>query len=277
MSESLSIIITHYKTPHLLKLAIRSIMETCKELDYEIIVSDAETQHETAEMLADEFPKVRHLAFNDNVGYAHLVNSGIGNSQSDYVLILNADIVLLKDTAKKIIEYLRDNEKVGIVGPKLLNFNGTHQYSCFKFYKPITVIARRTLLAKTTFGAKIIKEFLMEDELAVNYDKPIAVDWLMGSALCAKRSAISKVGPMDESFFMYFEDVDWCRRFWENDFAVVYLPDALAYHYHQKASHTGRGILDILSNKQTRIHAASAYKYFRKYKNKPVPSVKLYK
>src|SRR3989344_7020013 len=178
MPTVLSIIITHYKTPHLLKLAIRSIKETCKELDYEIIVSDAETQYETTEMLTDEFPEVRHLAFKNNVGYAHLVNSGIKNSQSEYVLILNADIVLLKDTAKILIDHLKNNEKVGLVGPKLLNFNGTHQHSCFKFYKPLTVVARRTFLAKTTFGAEAIREFLMEDELAVNYDKPLAVDWL---------------------------------------------------------------------------------------------------
>ena len=275
MSKVLSIIITHYKTPHLLKLALRSIKETCKEINYEIIVSDAEAQHETIEMLADEFPEVKHHAFKDNVGYARLVNSGIKNSQSDYVLILNADIVLLKDTAKTLIEYLKNNEKVGLVGPKLLNFSGTHQHSCFKFYKPFTVMARRTFLAKTTFGAEAIRKFLMEDELAANYNKPLAADWLMGSALCVKRSAMNKVGLMDERFFMYFEDVDWCRRFWENGFAVVYLPQALAYHYHQKASHTGRVILDIINNKQTRIHAASAYKYFRKYKNKPVPSAKL--
>jgi len=227
----------------------------------EIIVSESEVQDETKEILEHEFPHVKHLAFTENVGYAKLVNGGILNSQGEYILILNADI-------------LTKHDEVGMVGPKLLNFNDTHQYSCFKFYRPFTVIARRTFLAKTYFGKKEIKSFLMLNELNKNANKPLTVDWLMGSIICVKRSAVNKVGLLDERFFMYFEDVDWCRRFWENGLQVIYYPKAQAYHYHQKASDAGRGMLDVFFNKQTRIHASSAIKYFKKYRGKSMPALR---
>ncbi|HEY4496549.1 MAG TPA: glycosyltransferase family 2 protein [Candidatus Paceibacterota bacterium] len=270
----LSIIITHYKTPHLLKLSLRSIEETCKDMKPEIIVSESEVQDETKEILEHEFPHVKHLAFTENVGYAKLVNGGILNSQGEYILILNADIVLLDNTVEFLVDFLTKHDEVGMVGPKLLNFNDTHQYSCFKFYRPFTVIARRTFLAKTYFGKKEIKSFLMLNELNKNANKPLTVDWLMGSIICVKRSAVNKVGLLDERFFMYFEDVDWCRRFWENGLQVIYYPKAQAYHYHQKASDAGRGMLDVFFNKQTRIHASSAIKYFKKYRGKSMPALR---
>ncbi len=271
----LSVIITHYKTPNLLRLCLRSVQETCAGIDTEILIGDSEAQDETGEMLADEFPAVRHLAFADNVGYARLVNAGLRESTGEYILILNADIVLVRNAPATLIDFLSAHPRAGMAGPKLFNFNGTHQYSCFRFYQPFTVIARRTILGKTRPGIESIKKFLMVDELAASGAQSLPVDWLMGSALCIKRSAYDAVGGLDEGFFMYFEDVDWCRRFWENNYAVVYVPSATAYHYHQKASNAGRGIFDIALNRQTRIHASSSFRYFRKYWNKPVPPARL--
>jgi len=96
------------------------------------------------------------------------------------------------------------------------------------------------------------------------------VDWLMGSALMVKMEAIKKVGLLDERFFMYFEDVDWARRFWENGYKVVCFQKAQMYHYHYKSSDKGRGALDLFFNKQARVHLESALKYFWKYRHKKI-------
>ena len=92
-------------------------------------------------------------------------------------------------------------------------------------------------------------------------------DWLMGSVLMVRREAINKIGPMDERFFMYFEDVDWSRRFWHNDYKVIYYPESVAYHYHQRESNSKLGILDAIFNKKTRWHIKSAISFFWKYRD----------
>lgn len=98
-----------------------------------------------------------------------------------------------------------------------------------------------------------------------NLNEIQAADWIMGSALFVRKSAIDHVGLMDENFFMYFEDVDWCRRFWENGYKVIYYPYARMYHYHIRASKRWGGALDVL-NPKTWMHIKSAFYYFKKYK-----------
>ena len=156
--------------------------------------------------------------------------------------------------------------KAAVVGPKLFNFDGTLQYSCFRFYKLSTIFFRRTFLGRLKFAKKAIAKFLLIDKNIHAAVDPMEVDWLMGSAMMLNRRAMERVGFMDERFFMYFEDVDWCMRFWEAGFKVFYLPSAVFYHYHQKASFRF-GVFDILLNKMTLVHIASAVKYFWKHRN----------
>ncbi len=96
-------------------------------------------------------------------------------------------------------------------------------------------------------------------------DKTMEAEWLMGSAIMASKKAIEKVGLMDEQLFLYMSDVDWARRFWENGFKVVYYPLSKMYHYHRRESKGGLGPLDILFNKQSRLHFIDALRYFKKY------------
>lgn len=259
----ISIIITHYKTPAMLKLCIRSLKRTVIGIDYEIIVIDSESNTETEEMVSELFPNVSFVAFKKNVGYAALVNSGIAKSSGDFLLILNCDIIALENSVSKLLEFIKADEKIGIAGPRLLNINGSPQDSCFRFYTPKTIIFRRTFLNKFSFAQKALNNFLMKG--IIKDDNPIEVDWLMGSSLLVRRDALNKIGPMDERFFMYFEDVDWCRRFWENGYRVVYFPQSKMIHYHQKASRKRGGLLDIFINKLTRTHIKSAYLFFSKH------------
>jgi len=259
----LSIIITHHKTPALLKLCVKSIIRTLKDESYEIIVVDSESETETEEMISENFPAVVFIPFEQNVGYAKLVNAGIRESHGDFLLVLNSDIVILENSVERLLESMRSNPEIGVSWPRLLNVNGSPQDSCFRFYTPKTIVFRRTFLRRFGFARKALEIFVMKDLIAD--DRPIEADWLMGSAMLIRRSALKKVGPLDENFFMYFEDVDWCRRFWENGYKVVYFPQSKMVHYHQKASRKKGGILDVFINKFTRTHIRSAFLYFSKH------------
>ena len=87
----------------------------------------------------------------------------------------------------------------------------------------------------------------------------------MGSAILTTRQAVEKVGPMDERFFLYFEDVDWAWRFWENGFKVQYFPEATMLHYHQRSSRVGFDFFDFFLRREARWHISSALKYFFKH------------
>lgn len=257
----LSIIIVNYKTPALLKLCIKSILSSSiTEKPYELIVIDSATQEESEELIRFDFPDIVFLPFEENIGYAKAVNAGIKIAKGDPILILNPDIIATKDSIRKMVEFIENNPRVGILAPQLINFNGTRQDSCFRFYKPSTILYRRTFLKHLPLAKKNLNEFLVKD---YDHKAPRRVDWIMGSAMMISRTALKKVGPMDERFFMYFEDVDWCRRFWQTGFKVIYFPYAKMYHYHQRSS-AAHGILGIF-NKATRIHIHSAIKYFQKY------------
>jgi len=268
----LSIIVTHYKTPAVLKLCLGAIEKSCKNIGqegYEIILSDSESIPETEAMVKEEFPKVIFIPFIKNVGYAKLVNSGLKKAKGDFILILNADILPKDDSIENLIKFLEENPGAGMAGPQLLNFDDSPQPSAFRYYTPWTVICRRTWLGRTPWGKKEIDRFLLKSNIQYpisNIQDGIEVDWLMGSALMVKKEAVENVGLLDERFFMYFEDVDWARRFWENGYRVVYFPKVQMYHYHYKASDKGRGLFDLFLNKQARIHLTSALKYFWKYR-----------
>lgn len=266
----LSIIINHYHTPEILKLCLKSLIKNLPDnIESEIIVTDSETQEKTEEIMREEFSEVFFILNKKNIGFGKLVNKALKKAQGEYILIINADIIIdKKETIEKMLEYLEKNSEVGILGPKLLNINGTWQPSCFRFYSLFIVISRRTFLGKTKWGKKILNNFLMKDALTDEKfakENPIQSDWLMGSALFTKREALEKVGNFDSRFFMYFEDIDLCRRFWQAGYKVVYFPRVKMHHYHMQASKKTGGIFDLFFSKYARIHLASAIKYFLKW------------
>lgn len=267
----LSIIITKYKNPEILKVCIDSIRRNLTIKDYEIIVADSEGEDETEMMMREDYPEVKYVPCRENIGFEGTVKNGYEKSKGKYVLILNHDIIVKKNSIENILTYLKNNSDVGLCGPKLLNFNESLQFSCFRFYTLMTIVYRRTFVGKFGFAKKHLDRFLMKD---FDHKSVREVDWLMGSALMTKREVLEKVGLMDSRFKLYFEDVDWCRRFWENGYKVIYFPQAEMYHYHGRGS-AGKGVFKTLfSNRLTWIHISSAIKYFLKYRGKPLPKHK---
>lgn len=258
---TLSIIIVNFKNPALLRLCLKSLERTLSpKLDYEILVVDISSEITTQNVVLEEFPKVKLLPFKDNIGYTKGVNEGIKKSSGEYFIILNPDIVPLKNSIETLLDYMKKNKDVGLAGPQLLNFDGTPQQSCFGFYNAITIGYRR--VNYLPFKKRVLSGFLLEGK---DLSGTNSVDWLMGSAIMARRSAINEVGLMDEKFFLYFSDVDWAKRFWENGYKVVYYPLAKIYHYHRRVSKRNSWIIDVFMNRQSQQHIKDGFRYLFKY------------
>ncbi len=264
----LSIIVTSYKNPELLRLCLQSIEANAADIAYEVIVADSETEEATEMMMREDFPQMKFFPFYRNVGLARLLEKAITSVRGEYVLYMNGDIIVRPGSIEKLLAAIRKDPSIGIIGPKLLNFNSTFQYSCFRFYRPSTILYRRTVLRYLPWAKKHLAWFLMKD---YDHKEPREVDWIMGSVLLAKKSVIDTVGIMDTSFFMYMEDVDWCRRFWEAGYKVVYYPYSEMFHYHGKGSAKGGFIQSLLFNRLTWHHIRSAFIYFQKYSGKKLP------
>lgn len=260
----LSIIILNYRNRELLKLCLQSISQhlTFRPSEYEILVVDSEAQAETGEMMRETFPQVQYFPRPHNTGYAAGVNFALKKAQGDYLLILNPDIIVTAGATESLLSFLKENPSIGLVGPQLLGFDGQRQNSRFRFYTPLTIICRRTFLGKWGIGKRELNRFHLENGSTGELVFP---DWLMGSAMLTRKEAVSQVGLFDERFFLYFEDVDWCKRFWENGYQVVYYPKAVMYHYHQRRSRVGLGALDWFVRREARWHLTSALKYFLKH------------
>jgi len=263
MDPAVSFILTHYKDQEFLKPCIESIKRHVRNFDYEIFVADSETQESTRRLIRNEFPDVILCGSKENVGFSKIVNAALKRTRGSYIAILNSDILLPDSSIENIFRYFEAHKNVGLAGPALFYPDGTPQSSAFRFYSPFTILTRRTFMGKTFLGKHDLDRFLMKDRVLTR--EPITVDWLMGSALFTTKKALNDVGPLDERFFMYFEDVDWSRRFWEKGYKVVYYPATRLIHHHVKTSKTPRGLLDLLSNPYARIHLASAVKYFLKH------------
>lgn len=258
MPKHLSIIITHHRTRELLYLCLKSIKDTVENLDYEIIVVDSESKEEI------DWPGIKIFSFKKNLGYSKIVNTGLKKAKGKYILIINADIIVLDNAVSEMLKLMKKNPEVGIVAPQLLDFTNNIQISCFSRPSFGTILARRTFFGKTKWGREFLNRFVIKNW---NRKTTKEVDWVQGSAIMLTKKALEKVGLLDERFFMYFEDADWCRRFWQNGYKVVYLPKAQMAHYYHRSSKKWGAVLDVLLNKYARTHIVSALKYFWKYKH----------
>jgi len=245
----LSVVIVNWNVCDLLRQCLRSILDTrCWILDagystlkasagrpassIEIIVVDNASTDGSAAMVRAEFPGVHLIANAENQGFPAANNQGIAVARGRYVLLLNPDTKVVGDGLATMIAYASANPDVGIVGPQLLYPDGSVQSSRRRFPTLLTAFFESTWLEGYA-PRRLLERYKFLDRPD---DVVQDVDWLYGAALMARREAIEQVGPMDEGFFMYSEELDWCRRFREAGWRVVYLPAAQIVHYGGKSS-----------------------------------------
>ncbi|MEA3248742.1 MAG: glycosyltransferase family 2 protein [Patescibacteria group bacterium] len=256
-----SIIILNYRSRGLVKQCVKTIRLYPTDCSYEIIVVDNDSGDGVKEVLAENFPEVKFVASPKNIGYAGGNNLGIEEARGRYVLIMNPDITVRPGSIDGMVRFMDRNADVGVMGPKLLHPDGSVDHSCYRFPKWITPIFRRTPFGRLPVGKKEVGRYVMSD---YDHENTRDVDWLLGAVLMVRKSAMDSVGTLDDRYFLYFEDTDWCRRFWDAGYRIVYYTGTTMVHYHARLSAQVPWMLGPLS-RSTRTHIVSCVKYFRKW------------
>jgi GT2 family glycosyltransferase len=264
-----SIVIVNYKTCGMVKQGLKSLRAARLRLDYEVFVVDNGSNDGLPALVRERFPEVRLIALNKNIGFAAGNNLAIRKAKGKYVFILNPDAMINPGSIEAMCSYMELHPDIGVLGPKLVRPDGGRQESAHRFPTPWIPIYRRTPLGRLPQARQALDRYVMRGEVA---DAPMEVDWMEGAALFVRRAAIEQVGMFDERFFVYFEDADWCRRFWLQGWKVVYYPLSEIIHYHRRESADALWFIAPFTNKVSRIHIKSAIRYFTKWKGEPLPS-----
>ncbi len=258
----LSVIIVNWNVRDLLQRCLQSVFASPFAGHLEVIVVDNASTDGSVEMVRAEFPQVRLVANAENRGFPAANNQGLALARGRYVLLLNPDTEVLSDALQTMVAFADGHPDVGVVGPKLLNPDGSVQSSRRRFPTFATALWESTWLQPYA-PRRLLKRYYALDRPD---DEIQDVDWVTGAALMARREAVEQVGPLDEGFFMYSEELDWCRRFRGVGWRAVYLPTAQIVHYVGKSSE------QVLPARHIHFQT-SKVRYFRKYHGPVVAEV----
>lgn len=234
----LSIVIISWNVRELLRLCLDSIQESLRGekgegLLVETIIFDNGSTDGSADMVREDFPRVHLMESEVNLGFTKGNNLAIGQSEGRYILLLNPDTEVVGDALGTMVAYMEAHPRVGALGPQLLNPDGTTQSSRRRFPTLATAFLESTVLQPWFQGSRILKRYYLLDRPD---DEIQPVDWAVGAALLIGREALHQVGPLDEEFFMYSEELDWCYRLKAQGWEVVYLPTAQVVHQEGRSS-----------------------------------------
>lgn len=226
---AVSFIIPNWNHRQLLHECIFSICRTVGNLSHEIIVVDNASTDNSSGHIRESFPEVQWIQNNENLGYAKAVNQGVAASRGDFLFLLNNDVRLLGDISRRLISFLVEHPEVGAVAPLLYYPDGRLQISCRRFPSPAAILLEKLHVRKLGHFMKL--KLTPEEHLSGG-----EVLQPMASALMVRRECWDKVGPMDEGFPIFFNDVDWCYRLYKNTGYKIHIyPEARAIH-HEGAS-----------------------------------------
>ncbi len=259
----LSIVILNYKMDGLVKNCLKSLYSHDCPLTKEIIVVDNGSEDEIESIITNQFPEVKFIQAGRNLGHAKGNNLGFKEATGRYVMVLNPDTVFLDNIFDQVVQYLDENKKIGISTVQLRNPDQTLQPGAWRFLQMHTpLVQRSSFFRNTQWGQKHAKEFEMHD-----WDRKTCkdVDWVQGSCMIVRREALDELKGFDEQFFLYFTDVDLCRRAWEAGWRVHYYSKASVIHYYHRESAQG-SIIKSLRSKAARLHVKDFMKYLAKYR-----------
>ncbi|MCC7494659.1 MAG: glycosyltransferase family 2 protein [Fimbriimonadaceae bacterium] len=240
----LRVVIVNYNTRDLLDRCLTSLAQHPPPGRCEIVVVDNASRDGSVAMLRARHPAVRVIASRRNLGFAGGNNLALRNAAAEAVLLLNSDTTVRAGALRALLEQLAEHPAVGVVGPRLILPDGSVQASCFA---PPT-LARWAAAQFNLDRLPALARWLGQPAAAA-LTTPTAVGWLTGAALLVRGSALQQVGPLPTDYFMYWEDVDWCRRFAAAGWELRYLPSAVIDHHHGASSQHARGAMIAANNR----------------------------
>ena len=230
--KDLSIIIVNYRTYQLTRQTVESVLDQDHPFSYHIYVVDNHSGDGSLEKLQEDYQGYDQISFLEsemNQGFAHANNQALKKVNSRYVLLLNSDTQILEDCLEKCLEYMENDEKIGVLGCKVLLPDGLLDLACRRsFPTPSVSFYRMTGLSKLFPHSR---RFARYNLTYLDEDETYPVDCVVGAFMMVRRETIQEVGLLDEDFFMYGEDIDWCYRIKSAGWQVVYFSPAQILHH----------------------------------------------
>jgi GT2 family glycosyltransferase len=223
-----SIIIVSWNARAYLHDCLSSIRQTGGGCVREVIVVDNASSDGSPEMVTAQFPEVKLIQTGENLGFARANNRGVKVATGDYLALVNSDVVVHPGCFQKLAAFLNDRPEVGLAGPKIIGRDGLLQRSC-RLLPGVWNLVCEALALDRLFARWPL--FSGREMRHWQQDTPADVEVLSGCFWVARRSAVDKVGRLDESFFFYAEDIDWCKRFNDAGWKVSFYPEAQATHF----------------------------------------------
>lgn len=227
LDPSLSILIVNWNTRQLVLDCLRSLREARLAVPHEIILVDNASIDGSAEAVASAFPEVKLIRNAENVGFARANNQAYAASRGAHVFLLNSDTLVAPGQIEKLVAFMDAHPKAGIVGPKLLNPDGSFQLSATPFIRPWDVYFEYARFPRPLQprGQKTPRRLY-----AFEPWRPMEVGYVIGAALLIRRQVIDQIGLLDEQYFMYGEEQDWCYRARQAGWEVWFDPEAEVTH-----------------------------------------------
>jgi len=246
--KDITVIIINYNTPKLTVDCVRSVLKDVGKLKVEVIVVDNGSEKDSIkvlEQICSAFDEVTLTKNIENKGFSVANNQGINISKGKYILLLNSDTIVKKGALSELFDFAEKTPVAGVVGARLLNPNGSLQPSCMHFPTILRAIKEYWLGEKSSF-----EKFVPKGK------NPVEVEAVVGAAFLITPKALKKAGMLNEKYFMYFEDLDYCRKVGKKGLKVYYLPEAEVVHYHGAS---GRNVADSANQWRRLIPSSKIY------------------
>ncbi len=266
-SNILSIIIVSYNTEKILEEALRRVYDQkyfndLSSLNFEVIVVDNDSKDNSCAMVEREFPQVKLIRNSYNAGFAAANNQAIKEAKGDYILLLNSDAYIFEDTLKESVIFMDNHPNCGIMGVQLVCEDGSAQPSVrdlpspFQKFKVMSGLEARFSAYKTYY-----------DMYSAGHNQPAEAQeagWVPGAYFLIRREVIDMIGPLDERYFMYFEEVDFCKRAHEAGWQVMFNPNIMVIHLGGQSSLTTKKQISRNGKQLVSFRVQSEYYYYRK-------------
>ncbi|MGB9629360.1 MAG: glycosyltransferase family 2 protein [Thermodesulfobacteriota bacterium] len=223
-----SVIIVNWNTKNYLLHCLESLFYTGEGFSKEVIVVDNGSQDGSVNELKKSFPSVHLIENKSNLGFAKAVNLGLQQASGRYLLLLNPDTLIKDGSIEELFSFMEEHREVAVTGPQLLNGDGSKQNSIANFPSLTTELLNKNLLRWLFPERYPGKE--------KDYSNPIEVDSVIGACMMVRREAMEQVGLLDEDYFLFLEETDWCYRMRKAGWKVYHVPQARVIHFQGKGA-----------------------------------------
>jgi GT2 family glycosyltransferase len=252
-SRDLSVIIVNWNTKELLLNCIESLYRTIKGLSFEIFVVDNGSKDGSVNSVRKAFPEIELIQNQRNLGFARANNEALRKRKGQYALLSNTDVILKDGAIETLAEFMDRNPDVGIAGGQLINGDGSKQNSFDNFPSLATEVLNKSLL-RILFPTRYPSK-------RVSYSSPIDVQSVIGACMIVRSQAIREVGLLDEDYFFFMEETDWCYRMKRRGWHVCYVPRAEIIHLQGRTA-------NLVKDRAKIEYYRSLYLFFKKHKGR---------